>query len=185
MPRVALLVPLLLLVGCGSSQRRFDYRVPSRAMEPTYRVGKVLKIDPHAYQSSVPQLGDVVIFHPSREGIALPAKGPGSACGGGYGSGKPCPLSAPDKSSELVIKRVVAGPGDTIAIRRGHVIRNGVLQKEPFIAPCDGSVECDFPAAITVPKGTFYMLGDNRGVSLDSRFFGPIPRGWIVGKVVG
>ncbi len=79
------------------------------------------------------------------------------------------------------IKRVVAGPGDTIAVKGGHVIRNGKLQKEPFTAPCDGGSGCDLPTAITVPPGHWFMMGDNRGQSDDSRFWGPIPKKWIIG----
>ena len=79
------------------------------------------------------------------------------------------------------IKRVVGVPGDTIAIRDGHVIRNGKRQTEKFIKPCTGGEECNFPRAILVPKDDYFMMGDNRGSSDDSRFWGPVPKKWIIG----
>ena len=55
-------------------------------------------------------------------------------------------------------------------------------QKEPFIAPCGGGEGCDFPETITIPAGHYFMMGDNRGSSDDSRFWGPVPRKWIIGR---
>ena len=59
------------------------------------------------------------------------------------------------------------------------------LQKEPFISkdsvPCTGDL-CDLPNPIQVPAGHFFMMGDNRGASDDSRFWGPVPRSWIIGE---
>src|SRR4029078_10203855 len=80
------------------------------------------------------------------------------------------------------IKRVVAGPGDKIAIRDGHVILNGKRQKESFAEPCGGGEGCDLPREITVPADHYFMMGDNRGSSDDSRFWGPVPRKWIIGE---
>ena len=76
---------------------------------------------------------------------------------------------------------MVAGPGDTIAIRNGHVVRNGKLIKEDYIRPCAVGSDCNFPRPITVPKGMWFMMGDNRGASDDSRFWGPVPKKWIIG----
>ena len=76
---------------------------------------------------------------------------------------------------------MVAGPGDEIAVRNGHVILNGERQEEPFAAPCGGSSGCDLPDPITVPEDHYFMMGDNRGASDDSRFWGPVPEEWIIG----
>ena len=69
-----------------------------------------------------------------------------------------------------------------IRIVDGHVYRNGVREKDSYIEPCLGASECDFPTTITVAPGDYYMMGDNRPDSLDSRFWGPIPKAWIIGK---
>jgi signal peptidase I len=79
---------------------------------------------------------------------------------------------------------VVAVGGDTIALRDGHTIRNGRRAPEPFAAPCGGGSGCDFPRAIRVPAGSVFLLGDNRGGSLDSRFWGPVPVSWVIGEAV-
>ena len=67
-----------------------------------------------------------------------------------------------------------------------RVYLNGQLQKEPFIdkeSSCasDESI-CNLRQPITVPKGDFFMMGDNRGQSSDSRVWGPVPKGWIIGE---
>jgi signal peptidase I len=75
--------------------------------------------------------------------------------------------------------------GDTIAVRGGHVILNGKPQEEPFITPCPpGGNACNLPRAIEVPFGHWFMMGDNRGDSDDSRYWGPIPEDWIIGKAI-
>ena len=93
-----------------------------------------------------------------------------------------CPLPTKTRSDVNFIKRVVAGPGDRISIVNGHVIRNG---KPPEGAlhpalPAAGT-PATFPRPITIPPGHWFMMGDNRGHSDDSRFWGPVPKKWIIG----
>jgi signal peptidase I len=81
---------------------------------------------------------------------------------------------------------VVGLPGDRIAIVGGRVIRNGTPAREPFIIPCrPGDVGADFPKPVAVPAGMYFVLGDNRCESNDSRFYGPVKRAWIVGVMAG
>ena len=56
------------------------------------------------------------------------------------------------------------------------------MQSEPFIAPCAGGQGCDLPRPITVPRGYVFCMGDNRGASDDSRFWGPMPEDWVIGE---
>jgi signal peptidase I len=88
------------------------------------------------------------------------------------------------ESTAVFVKRVVAGLGDMISIMAGHVVRNGRGLNEPYTEPCDGAATCSFPTPIRVPAGEYYLLGDNRGASDDSRYWGPVPSGWILGTVV-
>jgi signal peptidase I len=125
-------------------------------------------------------VGDIVVFNP-------PAGADSEQCGrSGQGEGTPYPCSRPvgSKAGETFIKRVVAVGGDTIAIRNGHAIRNGRLASEPFTAACGGGSDCNFPRAVTVPKGYVFLMGDNRGESDDSRFWGPVPVSWVIGRAV-
>jgi signal peptidase I len=86
------------------------------------------------------------------------------------------------RSDQNFIKRVVAGPRDRLRILDGHVILNGRQQKDGFTRPCGGGTGCSFPREITIPKGHYFMMGDNRGSSDDSRFWGPVPKKWIIGS---
>ena len=96
--------------------------------------------------------------------------------------GQPCPSPRPEPDPDVVyIKRIVALPGESVAIRDGLAIVDGRPLEEPWARACAGG-ECDLPRPIVVPEGHFFVLGDNRGASLDSRAWGPLPRGWIIGK---
>ena len=55
-------------------------------------------------------------------------------------------------------------------------------EKDSYIRACGASPECNFPTPIKIPAGHWFMMGDNRGESDDSRFWGPVPTGWIIGE---
>jgi signal peptidase I len=177
-------VAALLLSGCGggaASQR--TYTNPSRAMEPTLKVGERVQVDTRAYRNANPKPGEIVVFHPPRGADqAIPVCGVSSE---GLGHSQVCGLPTAQQSSNTFIKRVVAGPGDRIQIINGHVIRDGVRENEPYITPCASDPQCRFPKPIVVPPGDYFLLGDNRGESDDSRFWGPVSKAWILGKVLG
>jgi signal peptidase I len=77
----------------------------------------------------------------------------------------------------------LGGPGDHIQIIGGRVIRNGAHENGPYVEPCASDSSCTFPRVIVVPSGDYFALGDNRGASDDSRFWGPIKRSWIIGLI--
>ena len=155
------------------------YRIPSGSMQPTINVGQRVLVDRLGDDFSNPSLGEIIVFHPPKN-YDLGCLDESQGQTGGPGQ-QPCGLPRTEESSETFIKRVVGLPGDRIAIKNGHVYRNGVREHDPYIAPCGGAASCNFPVPITVPKGDYYMMGDNRGESDDSRFWGPVPRSWIIG----
>ena len=59
---------------------------------------------------------------------------------------------------------------------------NGEIAQEDFINPCTQGGACNLPQQITIPPDHYFMMGDNRGASDDSRYWGPVPRDWIIGK---
>ncbi len=170
---VAVAVGLALLIQAFIVK---PYRIPTPSMVPTLAVGQRIlanRLIDH------PSVGDIVVFHPPKG--ADPAA---PICGNpqqGGGHSQACDQPTPGESSQTFIKRVVAGPGDTITIVNGHVIRNGVAEKDSYIAPCGGDPSCNFRTPITIPPGDYFMMGDNRGESDDSRFWGPVPDKWVIG----
>jgi signal peptidase I len=152
------------------------YRIPSGSMEPTLSIGQRVLVDRIFGE---PHVGEIAVFHPPEGAV----QGQCGAAGQGRGTQSAC--SEPDSKAAGVnfIKRVVAGPGDVISIVEGHVIRNGVREKDSYIRPCavGSAAECNFPKPIRIPADRWFMMGDNRGESDDSRFWGPVPKGWIIG----
>lgn len=154
------------------------YQIPSESMEPTLDVGQRVLVNRFIYHFQDPAIGDIVVFHPPAGADR------GAECGVRPRPGEPCPRPTRDESSQNFIKRIVAGPGDRLAIRGGHPVVNGKpVTDEPFITPCGrAGPPCDMPRPITIPPDHYFMMGDNRGASDDSRFWGPVPRDWIIGK---
>jgi signal peptidase I len=94
------------------------------------------------------------------------------------------PEAPAGESSQTFIKRIVAVGGDSLSIKNGHPVVNGAeTTDESYVRPCGGGYECNLPKTITIPSGYFFMLGDNRGESDDSRYWGPVPATWILGRV--
>jgi signal peptidase I len=106
------------------------------------------------------------------------------AAGEGLGFPRPCGVPTRRRSSEKFVKRIVGLPGDRISIVNGHVIRNGVREHDPYIVACADSASCDFRKSVVIPNGDYFLMGDNRGESDDSRFWGPIRTSWILGKAI-
>lgn len=116
-------------------------RVPSESMEPTLMVHDWLIGDRHAYEEEKPQRGDIVMFYQKDE-------------------------------NETMVKRVIGLPGETVSFVGGKVYINGEPLDES--AYLDDTVETDCgeeDKTFTVPEGAYFMLGDNREISLDARYW--------------
>ena len=154
------------------------YKIPSPSMVPTLEVGQRVLVNRLETHFGDPAVGDILVFHPPK-GIEESL----SNCGVQHPADQACPAPTPGDADTTFIKRVVGLPGDRLRIVDGHVIRNGKRESDSYIAPCgpDGQ-DCDLPKPITVPAGHYFMMGDNRDNSLDSRFWGFVPDRNIVGK---
>jgi signal peptidase I len=129
------------------------FYIPSESMVPTLKVGDRVLVNKLSYEVHDVHRGDVVVFE------------------------RP-PSETPDPIKDL-IKRVIGLPGDELESQDGVVIINGKRLDEPYLA--DG-VRTENLEKQTVPKGMVFVMGDNRGDSLDSRIFGPISQKLIVGR---
>ncbi|HEY1355587.1 MAG TPA: signal peptidase I [Solirubrobacterales bacterium] len=153
------------------------YQIPSQSMEPTLDVGQRVLVNRFIYHFEDPSIGDIVVFHPPAGADS------GTECGAPHPPRQACDTPTEEESSQNFIKRIVALPGDKLSIRDGHPVVNGVEKKdEPYIIPCGNGGACNLPEPITIPPNHYFMMGDNRGASDDSRFWGPVPREWIIGK---
>jgi len=164
-PRIAGLIELVVIVGVAlalaegvQAEVVKPFKIPSGSMEPTLKIGQRVLVDRLAFDFGSPRRGEVVVFHP--------------------------PAGLNCASSTYFVKRIMGLPGDRLSIRDGHPVINGrELTNEPYIARCGLEAECNMPVTITIPPGHYFMMGDNRGNSDDSRFWGPIPESWMVGNV--
>lgn len=160
------------------------YKIPSASMKPTLEVGQRVLVNRFSTRLGAdPQPGDIVVFHPPDNAVSG-----GPECGAAEPerrAGQVCPEHGPNAADDTFIKRVVAGPGDRLTIDDGIPIVNGApLVGDWRTIPCRGGPGCDFPKPITVPEDEYFLMGDNRPNSEDSRYWGPVPRDWIVGQAM-
>jgi signal peptidase I len=151
------------------------FRIPSPSMVPTLQVGQRVLVNRIGTHFGDPSRGDVVVFKP-------PAGADSHRCGVEHSNFQSCPKPTPDKSDNNFIKRVIGLPGDKVFVKNNRAYVNGKMLNEPYInkgTSCDEL--CNLPEPITVPPGYFFMMGDNRGESDDSRDWGPVPKKWIIG----
>lgn len=162
------------------------YKIPTGSMEPTLEKGQRVLVDRIGNDFSEPHIGAIIVFHP-------PAGADSELCGPHPHFVTPgtaaCDSPIPQPASATFIKRLVAGPGDWLYIKEGHVYlstkgRDGPYGREQdsYIKPCGSAATCNFLTPIEIPRSHWFMMGDNRGNSDDSRFWGPVPRSWIIGE---
>lgn len=168
---------LLALVGSYLIQQLLikPYLIPSPSMAETLQVGDRVMVQRIGVK---PTRGQVAVFYAPR-GAEKPACGDPLS---GVGTGTPCAVSQGGKGDRPYIKRIIGVAGDTISLDHGKLIRNDREVKEPYARPCTDLPICQMPVPVTVPPGMVFMMGDNRGASSDSRVWGPVPEGWIVGR---
>jgi signal peptidase I len=134
------------------------FYVPSTSMLPTLRPGDRILVDKLSYHLHAVDRGDIIVF----------ARPPAEHCGG--------PV-VPD-----LVKRVIGLPGDRISSRGNQVVIDGKPIPQPWL-PTGTVLGKPIPPTV-VPPNSFYVLGDNRARSCDSRYWGVVPRSLVVGKVV-
>jgi len=142
------------------------YKIPSPSMEPTYHCSGMpgclggtndrVLANRFIYHFRSPHRGDVIVFNAPKQAVL--------DCGQGG----------------TYVKRLVGLPGETISARDGHVYINGQRLNEPYLAPGRGFTS---PFVRHLGQGQYFMMGDNRPLSCDSRRWGPITRSEMVGPV--
>lgn len=135
--------------------------VREHSMEPSFYGGDYLIVGKINYKISSPKRGDVIIFK----------------------SDIPMNQSEPNSAKKLLIKRIIGMPGDVINISDNVVSINGEVIDEPYIN--DGGTPGDVVNYV-VPKDSYFVMGDNRTVSIDSRRneVGPVHKDRIIGKAL-
>ncbi len=185
-----LVVTIVIAVAVAWTMQAFlvkPYQIPSGSMENTIRCKDRVLADRISYRFKDPKRGQVVVFHPPAATDSAGNPVPERAAGGsmpyepGQARGKPV------AAKPTYIKRVIGTPGDTIEVRNHHVWVNGKKIREPYLKALPTSAS-DFSSPAhtfgpyVVPRNSYLMMGDNRDHSQDGRFFGPVPRDFVLGK---
>jgi signal peptidase I len=128
--------------------------VEGPSMQPNFHTGQFVLVSRVNYMLTSPTRGDIVVFHYPRD------------------------------PEEDYIKRIIGTPGDTVEIRNQQVYVNGVALDEPYInEPCSAS-SCRDEVFPTLQENQYFVMGDNRNHSQDSRAFGVVDRQFIVGEAL-
>jgi signal peptidase I len=122
-------------------------------MVPYLRPGDHVLVSRLSYRLHDVHRGDVIVFSPPKAARAL--------------------------TNSKLIKRVIGLPGDVVESNAGHVVVNGRALPEGYLP---SSVKTEGITRQTIPRGRYWVMGDNRGDSADSRFFGTVTRGSIIGR---
>lgn len=168
---IALIITNLLNVFVFSLSQ-----VRQSSMEPTLIENDQLIVEKLSYTFSEPQQGDIVVFIDE-----LYVDDSVSARFKRLYDDMLSKINREEGHLRLV-KRVIGVPGDVIEIKDGLVYRNGEALVEDYITVLTGAKTMEYP--LTVPEGQYFVLGDNRTVSYDSRDFGCIPAEKIEGKLL-
>jgi signal peptidase I len=152
----------VLLAGLVRAFVFETFWIPSSSMVPTLGVYDRILVQKAFFTWHDVREGDIVVFaHPPLD-------------------------DCPGPQNDDLVKRVIALPGQTIYSSGNSIYVNGKLLAEPYLPHDDplGQPIASRQHPYRVPPGEFYVLGDNRAISCDSRYWGPIEGSSIVGKVV-
>jgi len=163
---------LVILIRNGLGEPRW---IPSASMRPTLMEGDRLIIEKVSGFVSTPKRGDILVFYPPFEKLDKSPWAQFTRLVGYF------------NNDTAYIKRVIGLPGDTIEIKSGYgVYVNGEFINEPYIQKfsfigCNkiGGMYC---GPMKVPANNYFMMGDNRDNSQDSRYWGFLPKDRVVGK---
>jgi signal peptidase I len=150
------------------------FRIPSESMVPTLEIGQRVLVDRISKNFTDYDRGDILVFKP-------PEGAESNSCGVQHPETSACPTPTQERSDTNFIKRVVGVGGDRIKVLGGAVYVNGRRQRESYARLDDSCGICNLPDEVTVPDDYYFMMGDNRGASADSREWGPIPKDWVIG----
>ncbi|MGE4298501.1 MAG: signal peptidase I [Desulfovibrionaceae bacterium] len=143
------------------------FKIPSGSMLQTLQIGDHLLVNKFIYGVKIPFTDKILIP------VATPDHGDIIV------------FEFPEDPSKDFIKRIIGLPGDTIEVRNKALYRNGEKLDEPYVQHTDPSLVTsirDNMEPITVPEGKYFVMGDNRDESYDSRWWGFVDRGKIKGK---
>ena len=154
--------------------------IPSASMHPTLIEGDRIFVERFSRFYRAPERGDIIVFYPPSEDIKTDILSIFSRLTGFF-----CKDIA-------YIKRVIGVPGDKLEIKEHvngeyEVYINDKPLNEPYIMGADDYIPCSdgmFCGPMTVPEGQYFMMGDNRGNSQDSRFWGFLPKERVIGRAV-
>ena len=159
---VAVLVAVLLRAFVVQT-----FFIPSGSMEPTLQIGDRILVNKLSYHLHGVDRGDIVVF----------SRPPTENCGG-------TPVND-------LVKRVIGLPGDVISLSDGYVYIDGKRLDESWLPASEQGITVRGPFGNSsnlahpykVPANDYFVMGDNRTDSCDSRYWGPISKSLIVGKV--
>jgi signal peptidase I len=176
--RLRPLVQLAAFAGVALTARASladHYRVPSGSMEPTVRVGDHIVVAKAAYGLRLPMTDAWLVRYgaPARGDVVVLEPPEGDEAPGG---------ARPELLGAVLLKRVVALPGELVEVRGGRVLVGGSPAREPWASLEEGGGPDLAPAR--VPAGKLLVLGDNRGNSRDGRAFGFVDERRVLGRAL-
>jgi signal peptidase I len=131
------------------------FKIPTKTMSPTLLKGDLILTDKAIYQKEAPKRGDIIVF------------------------------IYPGDTKKMLVKRLVGLPGETIEIKNGSLLINGLVADEPPFTDKFYYNRGNYTKEgqlVKIPTDNYFVLGDNSASSQDSRYFGFVPKKYLIGK---